>query len=439
MLKNEFESRVQQQLEEFKIRPSAAVWEKVEEALRKKKKRPVVFFIFILAGLSLAGYWGYVSLNHSKPSLVQQNTTLPGTNKPVKNDEPVTGKENSPVNAKQDKKEDQLRFEEENLVLKGQHKKAIKKTTNKLLSFEAISKATISQPVVVDIKNLMKNNPLAVFEKSIQKQKDNITNEIAVKNEKIPVATNKKKRASKINWGIDLAAGISSSTENIFGSSYNEPKTIYPLGISVPGNTSRALSIVYPPSPIQPGPAFRVGLVGELQLSKKSSISSGLQYAYASNSIQVGTYTDTPISLDSPQVARINSFYRGFSEMEYTNRYHFIQLPLQYHLQLNKGVKLPPIRWSIGASAGYLFKTNGLVYDEQAGGIYYRDNAAFNKIQFHLTTGFSFHFGSPQKIQWSLGPELSVGMTKLMKNEYDPKQYLLSGGISGRIFFGKKK
>ena len=48
MQENKFEKGVQQQVEGLRIRPSEAVWEKVEEAIRKKKKRRVVFFIFLL-------------------------------------------------------------------------------------------------------------------------------------------------------------------------------------------------------------------------------------------------------------------------------------------------------------------------------------------------------------------------------------------------------
>ena len=76
MRENEFEKRVQQQMEEFKLRPSDAVWEKVEEELRKKKKRRVVFFIFLLAGFSLLGYTGYfVFNNYSKQTIADQTFT----------------------------------------------------------------------------------------------------------------------------------------------------------------------------------------------------------------------------------------------------------------------------------------------------------------------------------------------------------------------------
>ena len=83
MRENEFEKRVQRQMEEFRLRPSGAVWEKVEEELRKKKKRRIVFFIFWLAGLSLLSYTGYFLFNnHSKKSISDQTFTQQPDNNP---------------------------------------------------------------------------------------------------------------------------------------------------------------------------------------------------------------------------------------------------------------------------------------------------------------------------------------------------------------------
>ncbi len=506
MQENKFEKGVQQQMEEFRIRPSEAVWQKVEEALRKKKKRRVVFFIFLLAGLSLLGYSGYFLFNNNtKPNLVQQTTSPQENDKPIKNNELLPGKENSIGKASPSKKENQLSLgekknitteekiistenndfvlndkeavKEKNLVLKREGRKDIKKTVSKTAPVEIISKDNandiavvkknslqarekpslqkinsempvidkedIPQPVVAD-KNLVKDKRLPVPEENIQTKKDSIAEEIAVNNEEVPAKTKKKKQAAKINWGIDLSVGISGNREDVWGNLFsfsNMQKSITADYMSAPATNFNNVSpgIVYSPSTIQSGPAFRAGLVAELKVSPKSSISSGLRYAYFSNTIQVGTRnTSVALSNTALRSGRINSFYRGFPQKDYTNRYHFIQLPLQYQLQLNKGVKLP-VSWNIGASAGYLFATNGLVYDAMAGGVYYRNNDAFNKIHFNLNTGFSFRFGNKNKIQWSLGPELSLGMSKLMKEDYTTKQYLLYGGMTGKIIFAKKK
>jgi hypothetical protein len=500
MQENKFENRVQQQMEGFRIPPSEAVWGKVEEELRKKKKRRVVF-IFLLAGLSLLGYSGYFIFNNSKPSLVQQDSSLPNNKEQVTN-ESLPGIENSTINKQQDRKENQLPFEkeknikpeskgnsaktndivlndeetasEENFLIKKQERRAVKKITNKFPSvttvdedninenvsvtsnslqaiqklsrqhdpaIPATSKANISQPGF--IKHLEEGKQLPVPGKNIQVKKDSIVRDIAANKEEPADATKKKKQMPKINWGIELSGGISANRENAFsfngadGSQKSFAADLLPSPtncISGGGNPA----IVYLPPSIQAGPAFKAGVVAEMKISKKSSFSSGLRYAYFSNNIKVGTYTAVAFSNSYSQSVRADAIYRGGQQKEYTNQFHFIQLPLQYQLQLNKGVKLP-ILWNIGASAGYLISTSSLVYDTAASGIYFQDKAAFNKFHLNLNTGFSFRFGNKNKIQWSLGPELSLGMNKLTKDDYTRKQYLLYGGITGRIIFAKKK
>ncbi|HKZ66175.1 MAG TPA: hypothetical protein VJ111_07465 [Chitinophagaceae bacterium] len=500
MQENKFEKGVQQQMEEFRIRPSDAVWEKIEEELRKKKKRRVVFFFFLLAGLSLLGYSGYFLFNNSKQNLVQQNTNRPDKDKSIKDNRLLQDKENSIGGTFPSKKEKQLSpdreknspakekinstgtndfvlndkeiVKEKNVVVKSEDGKSIKKKTNKTLPLEIKSKdktadiAVINKnsletrdnqslqkkdrdvPVinktgipgsVIAKTNLVDEKQLPVVEENPQAKKDSIPVKIAANKEPTPAATKKKKWPSKINWGIDLSVGIAGNREDIFSFS-NSQKSLVADYLSSPATNFNGGSpgIVYSPSSVQPGPAFRAGLVAEMKISPKSSISSGLGYAYFSNTIQVGTRsTAVPLYSIALQSARVSSLYRGFPQKEYTNRYHFIQLPVQYQLQLNKGVKLP-ILWNIGASAGYLFATNGLAYDAMAGGIYYRNDEAFNKIHFNLNTGFSFRFGNKSNIHWSLGPELSLGMNKLMKGDYVKQQYLLYGGLTGRIIFAKK-
>lgn len=511
MQENNFEKRVQQQMEELRFRPSEAVWEKVEEEIRKKRKRRVVFFIFLLAGLSLIGYSGYFLFNKSKPNLVEQNTTLTDKKESIKNSQPGAGTENA--NRKHEDsekpgpgKETQLSsieekniaieektnstgtndvainkkettVKEENIVLKDREKRTVKlkptaskklsdKTKNKYTTannktqgqttgksypqkkdsdMPVISKSDdVSVPVVAE-KDLAENKEFPVEEKDvqgndIQTKKDSTAKEEVAANKEVPAATPKKKQAPKINWGIEFSYGVSANREDAFlGGQKSMADRVYSSPQSNVGNPIVSTTTFYSPSSIKSGAAFRAGLVGEMKISRKSSVSSGLRYAYFSNSIKVGSYKDTAVSFTNSfsQDVNVRAIYRGVQQKEYTNRFHFIQLPLQYQWQLNKGTKIP-ILWNAGATVGYLISTNGLVYDTAANGIYYHDKKAFNKLNWNLNTGFSFRFGNKGKLQWSLGPEFSVGMNKLTKNDYTKKQYLLYGGMTGRIIFTKK-
>ena len=521
MQENNFEKHVQQQMEELRLRPSEAVWEKVEEEIRKKKKRRVGFFIFLLAGLSLLGYSGYFLFNKSKTNLVEQNATQTVNKKEsINNNQPGPATENvngknenskkqepgneSQLSLKEEKNivieekvnsietndiavnEKEATVKEENIVLKDPVKRTVKPTVNKKLSdktrnrytaitnkkpgqstkksysqkkkdsgIPVISKADdVSSPAIAE-KDLPENKDFAVQDKNlqnkdvqgkdIQAKKDSIAEEEITVNKEVPAATAKKKQVPKINWGIELSYGVSANRENAF-SFFDGQKMAEVLysppqaNAGSPGSSPLVSSnMFYSPSSIKSGAAFRAGLVAEMKISRKSSFSSGLRYAYFSNSIKVGSYKDTAISFTNSFSQDVNArgpIYGGVQQKEYTNRFHFIQLPLQYQWQLNKGIKMP-ILWNVGATAGYLVSTNGLVYDTAASGIYYHDKKAFNKFNWSLNTGFSFRFGNKNKLQWSLGPELSLGMNKLTKSD-TKKQYLLYGGLTGRIIFAKK-
>ncbi|MFC0771716.1 outer membrane beta-barrel protein [Terrimonas alba] len=507
MRENEFEKRVQQQMGEFKLHPSDAVWEKVEVELRKKKKRRVVFFIFLLAGLSLLGYTGYFLFNnYSKHTIADQSFTQKTNNDSAEKNNAVTSPATSSTTSNENGsiKQDQLTIKpnpnensgnpeelksnhsekiEEESQLKDRHaagktlRDAVVKKSNSVAVNTATRKNTRSRKqiqvnkrrdeIVANSENetaginsdvagsdeKKKNEEIAITPadpgsiKPIIKdqlttdslRKDSALAKLEAKETKQETAITKTKMSSKIRWGFDLAVGLSGMRDNAFLFS-NGQKSMMDRAYSSPGNSGNVYTPPVSPSSTRAGAAFKLGIVAQKEITKRSSISTGVQYAYMNTRMKVGSYWNTSVVVSNAatQSLRLDAVYRAAPQKDYTNHYHFIQLPVQYHLQLNKGKKLP-LLWNVGASLGYLVNTNALVYDTTAGGIYYRDNAIFNKWQVNLNTGFSFVFGKSQKIQWSVGPEISLGMNKLMKDAYSNKQYLLYGGLSGRIIFPRKK
>jgi hypothetical protein len=81
-----------------------------------------------------------------------------------------------------------------------------------------------------------------------------------------------------------------------------------------------------------------------------------------------------------------------------------------------------------------LFSTNALVYDTASGGIYYKNQNAFNKFHFNLNTGIAFRIGKPNKLQWSIGPEVSMDMTGLAKDS-EPAANASSVSSSQKSYF----
>jgi hypothetical protein len=489
MRENEFEKQVQKQLEDFQLNPSASVWEQVEDQIKKKKRRRrAVFYILLPVALALLGFLtnyylftGPKTEQSEKLSSAKNETSLTTdkTNIPSHSEKLVTN-QSKEINKTDLTKKEITKDQKTNNVVKNDRQRVFKnisidgvkkKSVIKHNNDTRVQKELDNSPVInnnVDteqrvvrikpateadekieidqnaVNEKIQKEDIVIADKDIEISKtDSAKTESPAdnKNEAIakkPVGRGGKTSKYKINWGVDFSVGITSNHNNIFSLhksyaadvSYSNP----PLGSSTGGNPASSI----PPSSVGTGPSFKVGLAGEFQISKRSRFSTGLQYVYTSNRIRTGAKEDTTIQLQTANnfSSRIDRVYRGTQKNSYTNRYHFIQVPFWYHWQINKGKKLP-VQWNIGASFGYMFATNGLVYNSGYGGIYYQDKKAFTKIHFNLSSGLSFRLKSKNRMEWVIGPEISFDISPLMKN--DNKQYLLYGGLNTKLFFLKKK
>ncbi|MDP4265225.1 MAG: outer membrane beta-barrel protein [Bacteroidota bacterium] len=483
---NEFEKQVQKKLGEFRLDPSASVWEKVEEEVRKKKRRRVIFYFLLPATLVLLGFsLYYFMMTGQKTGLAQQQVTQ--SQETTKKEIPVAGKENTlqpqqtnndaglmTHNEKKQKKESVYAGKDAMEVLvntpsinhsKGENAKKNNHKNERLkiesgnplvISSTIPERSSVTKPAgqeenkvkdEASITNppgdtIRKDDVLADQENRIPVKKDNPGTETVVPkdNKQKETVSERNTGRPKIKWGIDFSAGFISSQTHVFSlaSSYNA-YTFATSPPANPGGTSSASAI--PPSSIRPGASFRLGIMGEWQVSRRSYVSAGLRYAYASNRIRTGTEMDTSLRVQTntnSYATQVDRVYRGSPENDYTNRYHFVSIPLGYHWQINQNKKLP-LQWDIGVSFDYLLATNALVYSQSYGGIYYHDKKAFNKTHFNIGTGLSFRFKGKKETEWVLGPEISFDTRSLLDNAQDPKQYLLYGGIHTTVLFPKKK
>jgi hypothetical protein len=491
---NEFEKQVQQKMEELQLVPSASVWEKVEEQIREKKRRRIIFFFILPLALGLLGFSFYQFLytpgkkqplqqadaiqkqdpltKDPQPSIetkIEPATDQPQdlhTAQPLKND--IAQKQEPNTNA--DKIADiSITNHRVSTIKNSTTIRASDKTNDKpaasqqqqdilpLTSPDINAKTNISakqQPNnVIDkaapttvIKDAKNPEPAKTIQPANLKTEAKDTGTVktdslnkkdfAAADKKEDVIAKKKTGNSKMKWGIDLSIGMTSSHQGIFSleKTYAADLTSSPITGSPGGSPA-----IIPPSLISSGPAFKIGIAGAWQLSARSRITTGLQYAYASNHIETGARMDTTIRLQSQSSfadMQVNTVYRGSPQSTYTNKYHFISIPVGYHWQMNRGKKMQ-VQWDAGASVSYLVATNALVYDRALGGIYYHDKKAFTKMHFDMGTGFSFRFLQKNGNEWEIGPEVSFDMSSLQKN--DNKQYLLYGGIHSRLLFSKKK
>jgi hypothetical protein len=254
----------------------------------------------------------------------------------------------------------------------------------------------------------------------------------------------KSKSRSKIKFFADISAGAVFNRDNAFAISTPRRQADYLVYYSSPIGTGSSVAgrVILGPSTVETGPAFKLGFMAEMELNARSSMIAGLRYAYLSDRIKTGYRRDTVIQSSSYQSnapASINAIYSSTEQKAYTSQYHFLELPVWYQLQLNRGKRVP-VLLNAGLSLSYLVSTNGLVYDTAAGGVYYRNAGAYNKLHFNLQTGLHFRFGNKGKIQWSLGPEMAMDMRRLLKADvFTEKRYFLYGGITGRFYLPRKK
>ncbi|MET0393911.1 MAG: hypothetical protein ABW019_12255 [Chitinophagaceae bacterium] len=486
MPENEFEKAVQQRMEELRLPPAPSVWLRVEEELKKKRKRRIGFFFLLLVGLTLLGYSGYLLSGHHRAPVqagqkevvakpVADTTTIhvptdhTKQDIAIKNDTPVAG------TAAADQKTPAQTTATNGAVIQGSRQllPAGPSPTNRVVSavprkaYSATSSPAVApvqqQPVPVPVNTpvttgadgrqdspvitAMQDMPAAgkpdtlvlatvadrpdttAFTAAIGRQPDSL----AEKNTD-PLAAIQKKKDSKLRFGIDLSAGITTSRNNLF--SLQTPAYSADFPYSSPSSSTGGSTPIAPPSLIRAGPSVRIGGLAELSLSRRSRMAAGLRYTYLSEKIKVGNYRDTAVLSNSylGNSISLTGIYRGPQSKPHTNRYHFIELPIWYRLRLGNG-KLP-LTWNAGLSAGYLLGTNALVYDTAAGGIYVHNLKALRRFQASVNTGFSLRFGRQGGLEWSVGPEFSMALTQLVRQEpFIKKRYLLYGGISVRLLW----
>jgi hypothetical protein len=475
MQANEFEKNVQRTMDEFKLRTSDEVWQKVEERIQeKKKKRRILFFILLsFIGLALAGYGIYnfskkrmtlgdesvavKKLTDQKNNLNNATLILPeksdASNKLEKKQEKLVNRDQNrnrvvATKTKISKLNDDLFIAEKKYPVKGGFVKMNKREPDKDLNSDSIivkngniSAGNESQfltdegnkKIVTDSvrKDVAINN--FVDTASIKNSENNSNEEKAVvKKEKT-----KNQHSRKLQWGINVSAGSSVITEDRF--SFKSSSAQADLSYNSPGSFPSGGGLTpYPPSANQSVFAFKAGVVIRKEISRRSKLSAGLQYAYLGDRIKAATTQTQTGTQQSNSSSGLFSYYRAIPQKTYTDRFHFIELPVTYSWRINRNTK-HFLSLNVGTSMGYVFATNALTYDTSFGGIYFHNKSFFAKTHLNMISGISYHLAAAKKLEWSIGPQFSFDISKIIKSNSDKRKYFLFGGIDARIFFEKKK
>jgi hypothetical protein len=499
MPENEFEKKIAAGLNDLKLKPSEQVWLQVEERIRKKKKRRGFIILFFFIGIALLGWWQWKNIfgegtseiatkelknqtmtadktlheknNRSKPRELLESKPVASENdnalgkykKLSENPKETVNKEEKiqksiasekSIRVNQDlEKESQPQAKPGNAKTKPLNEKNSAATEMAINAddLQELNKKQASEPADFSTGALVFN--ISVAKQSTLKLEENKTGEFEktdsvsvnkIKTDSLIAALNKKNQPSKWKWALHLTPGISSLHENFISLDMNKSADALnysgsPAGGSA-GGGGTSVNIPASPSGSQAAFAFRLGGFVQKQLSSRTSFSSGLQYGYYSDRIRIGGRKDSILqNARFDNKSNADKVYSAANPVNnYTNHYHFIELPVLFHWQLNKN-KNYPFTWDMGISLKQMFTTNALVYDTAFGGIYYNDKTAFHKTQFSLFTGLSWTVVNKNNLHWSIGPVVDFFTTRLQMNSLDGRDYLLFFGVRSAILFSSKK
>lgn len=464
MAVNDFEKNARKLLDEFKLHPSEQVWQNVEERIReKKRKRRILFFmIFSCAFLALGGYGVYQMQGTRgkaqeakiKTQLTTTENTNPGNSdslhltsvNTISSQNKATAKTSithEVTGEKQQAQKSAIAFKNNDGILK--RKDQVPATSPKQNESEKQGSANDASSLTTpdNSSDNKQGIPIDTTDHTITLapgKKDTViaslVDSTTTKQKSEQTANTKPSKKitqskKKIEWGASISAGASTITQDHFSNG----NANYSSGnlSSAPGPYTGGGSI-YPQSANKPSFAFMAGVTLRKNISKRSSLSAGIQYSYMADKIKIGSLQTIP---QSGYYYLFSSYYGGAAKQTYTNHFHFIDVPLMYDWRITNNTK-HFLSLNAGISVSFLISTNALVYDTAASGIYYHNKNSFAHAIINFIPGLSYHF-SAKNFEWSLGPQVYFDLNRFIKSDPDQRKYLFYGGVNAKLFFEKKK
>jgi hypothetical protein len=462
MQENEFEKQLRQKMEELRLNPSNAIWQNIEANIPKKKRRRLVWLLIpLLLVLLCGGYWFLNSINESKPLNKQLSQTViksDTTNREDNVQKSVDTKHQSSPNLISPKAEKNIATQDLIQRIASQTKTAKKQTrqpsklnvftntSNKPELKDKIESSTttishddnsVASPT--EYENKSTQNDVDLKQKIAESDPTNttreVTNVVDSTSKKITANTENEKNKqvgglnkenynrikTKSSWqfGVTFSPGVSGVPNKLLSSLDKSFAYADMLYLTAPAaNYSAPL-----PSKIKSSGALIAGIFLEKNISKKNSITVGLNYKTFSTTTKVGVKNDT---------SRAYSLYDPVNS--YHNYYHFLELPVSYKMQISSNKF--PIFWDLGISLSQLIGSNALQLDNVSV-LYYRNNSLFNKSQIGFNTRLYADVMSKKKTSLLIGPALYYGATKVAAEGLYKNQHFTFIGLRTQLLFKK--
>jgi hypothetical protein len=443
MSARDFDKSLQEKAQQLRLEPSAEVWQGVEAALQRKRRRRVAAWIFstaaLVAGIGLfsAQFYrqqsglGSTGLHEVKNAVIRKAETVDhNANQPLV--KTITGLKTPAVgNLRPDGTDvgaasltDGRSSTTKQRIIKSKGVKTIANSlnlfadrdTDRIIAAEDVAGNLLNAALVAGAKPYEPQISVSAPEKKHPAQ-------FISKAHLFP-----KKISKPDKWHLSVLFGAGAS--NLVESGLQQYNTIaneYLYAINVPANIAAAQQR---PSDVKIGPSFFGGMQLSRAVSKRITVGAGVQYVYYSNRINVGRMADSSVSIynDRQELVRSDGAFKaaGNSGNTFYNQFHLLQLPVE--LAVNIGRRK---HWALqtGVSLGYLVGVNTLQYNNQAG-VYYRNNAVLRKWQTEVFSGFQYKFLTAQKRTLSVGPFARYQPTSL--DHSSSNKHLFSFGLGGK-------
>ncbi len=254
-----------------------------------------------------------------------------------------------------------------------------------------------------------------------------------VKADSSKAATKNKNTATakmKMQWGVNARLGASSVSDGFSGLFDKSLVNSNQNASTTPGNNNNSGIFnggsFAAPSSLRSGFSFGLGVFISKPLGKNFSLQTGLNYNYYSTQMDVGAKID---SNNTPMLQ-----YRTGASSSYTNKFHFIELPVLIEKQFGK-----TSRFAIngGFSFSLLAGISVLMYDAQKS-IYISDKDLINKFQVNFIAGAGYRL-FPKLFPIEVGPQISYGLSNIFDKDLYGSKHLFFGGIRAKLYLHKNK
>lgn len=465
MQNSEFEKRVQQKMEELKLTPTDAVWEKVAAGLppEKKPRRWIIFFLLfgLLAISSLVWFNKYDAHNKNSihPGEASKNTDFKNKiakeeeikNKPGVADTAMIRhaairnvKDNAGVNKKnisigfalvKNNKTTKISAESTSGLITAAHslfktnaaaKLKIKASMPDLDEEEKLAADTLHKKLpgksMADIYiDTTKASADILLVEGIQNKTDSSLFVINRNDTAVIVAASKaekKKNVHQWKYGIIVAYGLAAVKDNLFSS-----KPIFADAMASVNNPSPTVpALPAPNNPIK-GVAFSTGFYLQKNLNRNWSFVTGINYWYQSNTLQVGNKIDSAASFNfSSTKILTDNFYKTGNTISYKNKFHLLEVPLIFQYRFKK---MSPLFAEAGSSLGYLIHSNALLYSG-SNAAYLTDKKLFNQLIVSFSLGAGVNLAAKTNFPFSIGFKFKYSAVSVTKKYFGEQHFVNS-------------